>query len=409
MRIAVWHNLNSGGGKRALYYHVKGLVERGHYVVSYCPDTVDQDFLPLSDLVEERVFPLKGKYKKKINKFKFLNSQNNILEKTEALLEHCKECASDIMLHAFDVLLANSSSDFYISHIGRFVNIPKIIYLGEPYRYVYEAMPEFLWKAPKREGRVSFKYILKRIKHLYKMYWFSYLCREEFNSASSFDLILVNSIYSKECVKRCYNLESKVCYLGIDTNKFFPNQEKNMYIIGLGLIHESKGIERAIESVSLINDQIRPKLLWIGNNKNKNLDYLEKLKKYAKERSVEIIFKTYITDLELITCLSGAIVLLYLPNLEPFGLALLEANACGTAVVGIGEGGVKETIKNGINGFIVNEFSQEKVAEYLKLFIDIDFAKEFGSKARSYVEANWSYAMGIDNIENYLYEIIKSK
>ena len=63
MRIAVWHNLNSGGGKRALYYHVKGLVERGHYVVSYCPDTVDQDFLPLSDLVEERVFPLKGKYK----------------------------------------------------------------------------------------------------------------------------------------------------------------------------------------------------------------------------------------------------------------------------------------------------------------------------------------------------------
>jgi len=30
LKIAVWHNLPSGGGKRALYQHVKGLVDRGH-------------------------------------------------------------------------------------------------------------------------------------------------------------------------------------------------------------------------------------------------------------------------------------------------------------------------------------------------------------------------------------------
>jgi hypothetical protein len=30
MKIAVWQNLPSGGGKRALYYHVRGLVELGH-------------------------------------------------------------------------------------------------------------------------------------------------------------------------------------------------------------------------------------------------------------------------------------------------------------------------------------------------------------------------------------------
>jgi hypothetical protein len=32
MKIAVWYNLPSGGAKRALYYHVRGLVERGHTV-----------------------------------------------------------------------------------------------------------------------------------------------------------------------------------------------------------------------------------------------------------------------------------------------------------------------------------------------------------------------------------------
>src|ERR1700722_18226794 len=57
MKIAVWHNLPSGGGKRALYDHVRGLVARGHYVESWCPPTADQEFLPISDLVLEHIVP----------------------------------------------------------------------------------------------------------------------------------------------------------------------------------------------------------------------------------------------------------------------------------------------------------------------------------------------------------------
>src|ERR1039458_290172 len=36
MRIAVWQDLPSGGGERALYDHVSGLVAHGHYVESWC-------------------------------------------------------------------------------------------------------------------------------------------------------------------------------------------------------------------------------------------------------------------------------------------------------------------------------------------------------------------------------------
>ena len=62
MRIAVWNNLPSGGGKRALYHHVKGLVERGHHVESWCPPTADRTYLPLSELVEEHVVPYSRTY-----------------------------------------------------------------------------------------------------------------------------------------------------------------------------------------------------------------------------------------------------------------------------------------------------------------------------------------------------------
>ena len=58
MRIAVWHNLPSGGGKRALYYHVRGLVERGHSVEAWCPSTSDRNYLPLSELITEHVLPI---------------------------------------------------------------------------------------------------------------------------------------------------------------------------------------------------------------------------------------------------------------------------------------------------------------------------------------------------------------
>src|SRR5216683_3299275 len=57
VKIAVWHNLPSGGGKRALYYHVRGLVERGHTVESWCPPTADVSYLPLRELIPEHTKP----------------------------------------------------------------------------------------------------------------------------------------------------------------------------------------------------------------------------------------------------------------------------------------------------------------------------------------------------------------
>ncbi len=69
MRIAVWHNLPSGGGKRALYEHVRGLIQRGHYVEAWCPPTASQTYLPLSLMIKEHVTPLN----------QFANGQNAII------------------------------------------------------------------------------------------------------------------------------------------------------------------------------------------------------------------------------------------------------------------------------------------------------------------------------------------
>jgi hypothetical protein len=69
MKIAVWHNLPSGGSKRALYDHVRGLVTRGHIVEAWCPQTADPNYLPLRGIVREHILPLDWPPKEQLSDF----------------------------------------------------------------------------------------------------------------------------------------------------------------------------------------------------------------------------------------------------------------------------------------------------------------------------------------------------
>jgi glycosyltransferase involved in cell wall biosynthesis len=412
LRIAVWHNLPSGGGKRALYYHVEGLLKRGHEITAFCPDTADQSYLPLSGIVREISFPLKANIERLSHAlFRKAYSYGLCLERLNLMLDHCRQCADMIHKSDFDVLLANSSSDFYMSHIGRFVKIPKAIFIGEPFRPLYEAFPEFQWKAPEREMR-RFNSLAKfknEIRYWKKIYAYGILAREELTAAKSYNLILVNSLYSRESIMRAYRAESKVCYLGIDLEKFKPGiTKKEKYVIGIGSFGHLKGIDRAIDVISRIPSEKRPELIWIGNMPS--LEYINSLKRKAEELLVKFIPRFDITDEELILYLKKAAVMIYLPFLEPFGLAPLEANACGTAVVGIAEGGLKETIFDDHNGFVVRDFNPDEIASKIQLFTDnLMFANEMGERARNYVQERWNYEEGINNIESYLASIVGEK
>ena len=143
MRIAVWHNLPSGGGKRALYYHVRGLVERGHSVEAWCPSTSDRNYLPLSEFITEHVVPIdiprRNKFVAARPWLRELHVDELELREAKALDEHCQKCADEINRGGFDILFANSSIIQAVSSIGRYVNTKKVLYLQEPNRVLYEA------------------------------------------------------------------------------------------------------------------------------------------------------------------------------------------------------------------------------------------------------------------------------
>lgn len=60
MRVGVFHNLPSGGAKRALYSQIKYLSSKDYTVDVFVPSTADENYLPLKSLANElTVFPVK--------------------------------------------------------------------------------------------------------------------------------------------------------------------------------------------------------------------------------------------------------------------------------------------------------------------------------------------------------------
>jgi glycosyltransferase involved in cell wall biosynthesis len=412
LKIAVWHNLPSGGGKRALFHHVKGLVERGHTVESWCPPTADQTYLPLGDLIKESIVPLAETQPKAGRIANLLSPYQTMVDKIQAMDIHCQQCAEEINKGDFDVLFANACTFFRTTSIARYVNIPKLLYLQEPYRWLYEALPKLPWLALPPFDKpwwTSRSYSLAFLRNQIEVQGFRVQAREELLNAEAFDLILVNSLFSRESVQRAYGIDSKVCYLGVDAELFKPlNLPRQKSVVGLGSIYIGKGLERAVNAVATIEKKDRPSLVWIGNFSD--LSYQNEIIKLATSMGVEFIPKVRVSDDEVVKLLNEASVMLYTPILEPFGFAPLEANACGTPVVAIAEGGIRETIKDGINGFLINGNEPVEMGKAIsKILNNKELADNMGKNARSYVLEQWSWERGIDRLEKCILNLLCQK
>jgi glycosyltransferase involved in cell wall biosynthesis len=409
MRIAVWHNLPNGGGARALHDQIVGLLDRGHEMEVWCPAGADEDFLSIRDLVRVHVVPLNEPPPSR--RVSLPGARVRTMHQTIARLttmhEHCRSCATAINAGGFDILLAHPCRFFRTSSIGRHVLIPSCLYLQEPNRSLYEAAPRLPWiaKATPTSGGPLSRLKAKLGEHA-DLRSIRILARAECDNAAAFDRLLVNSFFSRESVLRAYGLDARVCYLGVDTEKFRPlGAPKSPFALGLGSIHPSKGIELTLRAISTIPKDVRPAVRWVGNFSMRG--YEQSLAKLARDLGVSATFEVLLSDTRLVQLLGEAAVLLCTSELEPFGYAPLEANACGTAVVAVAEGGIRETVQNGVNGILVPWRDPEAIgAAVLRLTNDLPEARRMGARARDFVVSNWSLPPAIERLEDCLRECL---
>ena len=222
--------------------------------------------------------------------------------------------------------------------------------------------------------------------------------------ARSYDRVLANSLYSRESILKAYGVNARVCYLGVDTTRFTdPGLPRERFAIGLGEIGYHKNVEIAIRALATLPTP-RPPLVWVGNQLHAK--YHARMVALATDLGVTFEARVNRSDTEVADLLGRAWVMVYAPRLEPFGLAPLEANACGTPVVAVAEGGPRETIRDGVNGMLVESDAQSVGAALGRLFADPDLARTLGEGGRREVAERWTEAAATDRLERRLLDVL---
>jgi glycosyltransferase involved in cell wall biosynthesis len=230
------------------------------------------------------------------------------------------------------------------------------------------------------------------------------LARNERLNAGAFDLILVNSYFSRESVLRVYGLDSTVCYPGVDTRLFVNHRyARENFVVSVGELSVHKNVQFVIEAIAQMPPP-RPRLVWIANKVSK--EYYEEIRSLAESRKVIFELRMSISDNDLVQTLNHAAAMVYAPRLEPFGLAPLEANACGLPVIAVAEGGVRETIIDGVNGLLVHHDPKMMARAVERLTEDKDLAAQLTNNGSKIVQEKWSLHSAVARLERQLAQAV---
>ena len=396
MRIAVYHDLPSGGAKRSTYEMVRRLAQR-HTIEVFTLSTADHDFCDLRPIVNRHSItefdplPL----------FKSPLGRLNQLQRWRTLhhLERVsKDVASQIDAARPDVVLVHPSMWSQAPSILNFVQAPTAYYVHESLRSLYEPV---ISRPSQNRGWRSAIDTVDPFLHLYRRQ----LQRIDFRNTIRASRLLTNSRFTAANIARLYHCQSAVCYLGIDASRFRPlsGVKRGKFILSVGALRPNKGFGFLIEALATIPRNVRPSLQIVANAD----DTLERqfLLQRAHESDVEIRIESSISEDYLINLYNQALVVAYTPVNEPFGLVSLEAMACGTAVVGINEGGVAETILDGVTGRLMPR-EAEAFGKAIQLLLEDDGLREqYGRQAREYVLATWEWDKSVARIEKHLEQV----
>lgn len=367
MKIAVFHELSFGGALRTAYELGKRLNKK-HEVDLYYVDSK-------SSKTNERIF-------KDVHFYEFLSKTwagNNwkikLYKDTLELFNLYKlhrRIAKDINTRKYDCVIVHPSKYTQAPFILRFLTYPSIYFCQEPLRIAYDSYVNQMPALPlhKRLYEIVNRKLRKRIDR---------------SNIAKADMILVNSLFSKNWVKTSYNLQSEICYLGVDEKKFKPLNLKKEY-----------------------------DLLFFGSkNKLGGYDLLNKAMKLFKIRpTIKIIIKDLlkkdrISDKELIETYNRSKIVLALSRNEPFGLTALEAMASGVPVIAVNEGGFTESVMDGKTGLLIEADARSLYDAIISLLNNDDLRTSMGSKGRENILLSWTWGKSAEKLEKYLKTVSK--
>jgi len=213
---------------------------------------------------------------------------------------------------------------------------------------------------------------------------------------SSLKAVICNSNMVRDEILDRFNIAPEklvVIYNGVDTEVFNPSvkisrnkirdelnlSDDSTVFVFVGSGFERKGLRACIRALSSVDGDVH--LLVVGRDKNK-----KKYSDLAKKLGIEdqIHFVGVQRD---VRPFYGAADALLLPTLyDPFPNVILEAMACGLAVITSHKCGGAELIEEGVNGFICDALAVETISGFMRDMVENRLCEKMGLAARKLVE-----------------------
>jgi glycosyltransferase involved in cell wall biosynthesis len=364
MRVAVIHNLPAGGARRVLAEHARLMdFELHEFCLATAEPVTDDpkiiDFAPRADDLSPALRP----------RARYLDHMR--------LRRAWRDLASQVNASGASVVLAHPCRYLQGPYALTAISTPSVYFCHETRRIDYE---------PQAAATRS-----SRTRALYGPLYRAQRAADRAATAAA-TVLVTNSKHSAAAIEAAYGRRAEAMALGIGAVFTVPERARRpQHLLSVGALLPGKGHDLVIDTAAHAAGQ------WPVVIVSPRPDAEEEalLRAQALARGVELEIRIAITDEELADCYRDALATLYLARDEPYGLASIEAQACGSPVIVSAQGGLPETIDDGVTGFAVERDAIAAAAAVDRLSSDeVLRARISRSAAERTVGLTWERSAG---------------
>jgi 1,4-alpha-glucan branching enzyme len=198
---------------------------------------------------------------------------------------------------------------------------------------------------------------------------------------------------------RRYGLEAAGIPNPIDYEKFSRVTAQGSNIVCIARFEKAKNIETLIVAASeVLKRHPEIKLVVVGGGSQE-----KELRALAERLSISnnVEFHNFRPDVE--NVLSDAAVFVLPSIYEPFGMVAAEALAAGLPIIASRVGGLREIVKDGINGFSFNPKDWQDLSKKILLLLENQkLREEMKNKAKESAKEFSSESIALKYLRNYL-------
>lgn len=301
----------------------------------------DADLFSLVDFLPENE---RGFIKNKPVKTSFIQNLPKARKKYRSYLPLMPLAVEQFDLSGYDLVI--SSSHCVAKGVITGPDQRHICMIYTPVRYAWDLQHQYLRESGLDHG---FKgKIAKMVLHYIRMW--------DLRTANGVDEYIAISDYIARRVWKCYRRKSTVIYPPVDVEKFTLCEQKEDFYLTASRMVPYKKIDLIVDAFAQMPDK---KLIVIGDGP----DY-EKIKAKATSNVTMMGYQPFEV---LRDHMQRAKAFVFAAE-EDFGIAPVEAQACGTPVIAYGKGGALETVVEGETGMFFEEQRVEAIIKAINQF-----------------------------------------